>query len=481
MRHPLVISILGFLLVANGALMLTALPFSIAYGGSDLIPLLASSGISIAVGLVLWFTFRTTDVELRLREAFAIVTLGWVVVSLFGSLPFLLSGAIPDFTDAYFETMSGYSTTGASILDDVEALPHGLLYWRSMTQWIGGMGIILLSVAILPLLGVGGMQLFQAEVPGVTVDKISPRLSQTAKILWGVYGLLTVVQMVLLWIGGMTLFDAVCHSFTTVATGGFSTKNTGIAHYQSEFIQYTVIVFMFLAGASFTLHFQALRGEMKRYVTNDEFKFYLVLVIFTTLVVFSVFPSGLTSGIEEQFRASLFQVVSITTTTGFATFDYELWLPAGQLILLLLMFNGACAGSTAGGVKLVRILLLLKNSIAEITKLVHPKAVIPVRFNGKGVSQDIISEVLAFFVLYITIFVAASVLMTLVGLDILSAAGSVAATLGNVGPGIGSVGPFDNYGHIPTLGKWILTACMLIGRLEIFTVFVLFSSAFWKK
>jgi trk system potassium uptake protein TrkH len=481
MRTGLVISILGFLLVVNGILMLTALPFSLVYGGSDLQSIGMASAITILAGLALWLGFRKTDVELRMREAFAIVTLGWVVVSLFGSLPFLLSGAIPSFTDAYFETMSGYSTTGASILTNIEAMPHGLLYWRSMTQWIGGMGIILLSVAILPLLGVGGMQLFQAEVPGVTVDKISPRLSQTAKILWGVYALLTSFQLALLWYGGMSFFDSLCHSFSTVATGGFSTKNASIAHYQSPFIEYVVIVFMFLAGASFALHFQALRGNLAQYVKNNEFMFYVALVLLATVGVLAVFPAGDGLNIEERFRASLFQTVSIMTTTGYVTFDYEVWLPAGQLLLLLLMFNGACAGSTAGGMKLVRILLLLKNSIAEITKLVHPKAVIPVRFNGKSVPQGIISEVLAFFVLYITIFVAASLLMTLVGLDILSAAGSVAATLGNVGPGIGSVGPLDNYSHIPDVGKWILAACMLIGRLEIFTVLVLFSSAFWRK
>ena len=480
MRIKPVLSVLGFLIAIVGALMLTALPFSLYFGDTDVTPILHSSLITMLTGGVIWLTFRRFEGELRVREGFAIVTLGWASIALFGSLPFYLSDAIPVFTDAYFESISGLTTTGASILTDVESLPHGVLYWRSFTHWIGGMGIILLSVAILPLLGVGGMELFKAEAPGIVVDKLSPRVSGTAKILWGVYIVMTVVQTGLLWYGGMTFFDALCHSYGTVATGGYSTKNASIAYYDSPFLQYVIITFMFIAGTSFTLHFRALRGEWNSYARDNEFVFYTLTVLVASVIIMIVLPSGAAESWEERIRISLFQVVSIITTTGYVTADYELWVPMAQLTLLLLMFNGGSAGSTAGGMKIVRVMLLLKNGLVEIKRAIHPKAIMPVRFNGHSVSSGIIGEIMAFFVLYITIFVIASLAMTAVGLDLLSAIGSVASALGNVGPALGSVGPIDNYAHVSEAGKWILAFCMLVGRLEIFTVFVLFSRAFWR-
>jgi len=461
--------------------MLTALPFSLYYGDRDTQPIVLSSLITIVAGVSLWLGFRSTSDELRAREGFAIVTFGWIGASLFGCLPFLLSGAIPSFTDAYFETMSGFTTTGASILAHPEQLPHGLLYWRSFTHCIGGMGIIVLSVAILPLLGVGGMQLFMAEAPGITIDKLKPRISETARVLWGVYILLTVVESALLWYGGMSLFDALCHTFGTVATGGFSTKTESIAHYGSPFLQYVIIVFMFLAGASFTLHYRALKGDIRSYFHDDEFLFYSAMTIGCAALVAMLIPSEAVGSLEARFRASLFQVVSIATTTGFVTADYGLWLPGAQIILLVLMFIGGCAGSTAGGMKSVRILLILKNGLAEIKKLVHPKVILPVRFKGRGVSSDVISEILGFFGLYMTLFIVASIFVAATGLDLLSAAGAVAATLGNVGPGFGSVGAVENYAHVSMVGKWVLSFCMLAGRLEVFTVLVLFSSTIWKR
>ena len=476
-----VLAVLGFILVIVGILMGAALPFSYWFGGEDALAIIVSLAITLAAGSTLWFIGREQRHDVGKREGFAIVAFGWVVASLFGCLPFIFSGVIPSFTDAFFETMSGFTTTGATILPNIEAVPSGVLFWRSLTQWIGGMGIILLSVAILPLLGVGGMQLFNAEVPGLTVEKLTPRISQTARILWMVYALFTALEAGLLMIGGMSLFDALCHSFTTLSTGGFSTKNASIAHFQSPFIQYVIIIFMFLAATNFTLHYRALKGDVKRYFHNDEFVFYILLVLGVVLVVSIGIASDYLPGVEEKFRSVLFQVVSITTTTGFITADYQLWAPAVQLIFLLMMFHGGSAGSTAGGIKLARILLMVKNGFNEIKRLVHPKAVIPVRFNGRAVEQEIITEVLAFFGLFISLFVFMTIVMAALGMDIKSAAGAVAATLGNIGPGFGSVGPVDTYAHVPVLGKWVLSFCMLTGRLELFTILVLFSPVFWKR
>ncbi|MBM4168072.1 MAG: TrkH family potassium uptake protein [Ignavibacteria bacterium] len=481
MRIRSVLSVLGFILVVVGLLMLCVLPISLSYDGEDAYALAVSGLLTVGVGAVGWYVNRKKSGELGAREGFMIVGLGWVVASLFGCLPFLITGAIPSFTDAYFEVVSGFTTTGATILTNVEALPEGLLFWRSLTQWIGGLGIILLSIAILPILGVGGMQLFQAEVPGISVEKLAPRISQTARILWMVYVLLTVVQMALLVGGGMTLFDAACHSFTTVSTGGFSTKNASIAHYQSSYIEQVIIVFMFLAGTSFALHYRALRGEWRSYVRDNEFTFYAVLVVLASLLVFLAIPFGERDELGKVVQAAVFQTVSILTTTGFVTADYELWFPAAQWILLMLMFAGACTGSTAGGIKLVRILVLLKNGINQLKMLIHPRAILPVRHNGKSLDQEIIIDILTFFILFVLIFIVASLAMTALGMDIVSSAGAVAASLGNIGPGLGSVGAVDNYAHVPMIGKWILVFCMLTGRLEIFTIIVLLTPAFWRR
>jgi trk system potassium uptake protein TrkH len=481
MRFSAILSVLGVILAAVGSLMLFAVPFSLYYGGTDLQAILLSSLISVLVGFFLWFFFRVGETELRVREGFAIVTIGWVVVSVFGSLPFLLSGTIPSFTDAYFETMSGFTTTGATILTDIEVLPKGILFWRSLTQWIGGLGIILLSVAILPFLGVGGMQLFQAEVPGLTVEKLTPRISQTARILWLIYLGLTIAETALLMLGGLSLYDAINHALTTLSTGGFSTKNASIAHFQSAYVDSVIILFMFLAGANFALHYRALRGDLRSYFKNNEFVLYAILITLVTLIVLMGISSDVMGGAGDRVRAALFQVVSITTTTGFITADYELWVPAVQLILLLMMFNGGSAGSTAGGIKIVRILVLLRTGLNQMKALIHPKAVFPVRLNGRAVDQEIIIDILGFLMIYITIFVAATIVMAALGMDLVSSAGAVAATLGNIGPGLGSVGAIDNYAHVPLTGKWVLSFLMLTGRLELFTVLLLLTPAFWKR
>lgn len=481
MNVKLIISILGIIVFFIGVAMLLAIPFSIYYSDGSLFSLLGSSIFCIVVGLLTWFLLKTPAIEVNTREAFAIVTFAWFAMSVFGSIPFIVSGKIPSFTDAFFETVSGFTTTGASILTNIEALPKGLLFWRSMTQWLGGMGIILLSLAILPILGVGGMQLFKAESPGPTVDKIKPRIGETAKVLWQVYVLLTFVQTLLLILGGMNLFDALAHSFTTMATGGFSTKNLSIAHYNSAYIDIVITVFMFIAGANFALHYRALKGDIREYFKNNEFVFYL------SIVLISIFISTLLLTISHNYnslstaiRYAAFQIVSIITTTGYSTADYEIWPYAIQFILLILMFIGGCAGSTGGGIKNMRILILLKNGNAELRKLIHPKAIVPIRYNDKTVPQDIINNILAFFVLFVTTFVVATIIMTTLGMDIISAMGAVIACLSNIGPGLGSVGPVDNYSHIHLAGKWILSFCMIIGRLELFTALVIFTKVYWK-
>jgi trk system potassium uptake protein len=482
MNFKLIANIIGFLLILTGGFMLTGIPFSIYYNSGDHFSLIISGIITSFIGFLLWLFTRKNEVkEIKKRDGYLIVTLGWLMMSLFGTLPFIVHGAIPNFSDAFFETMSGFTTTGASILSDIESIPHGLLYWRALTHWIGGMGIILLSVAIIPLLGVGGMQLYQAEVAGPTKNKLHPRIQDTARRLWGIYVILTLLQVVLLIFGGMSLFDAVCHSFATIASGGFSTKNTSIAHFNSPFIEYIIIVFMFIAGTNFTLHYFALHGKINSYWKDSEFRFYFIFVLIIVLSSALYLHLNNLQSLESSFRDSAFSIVSILSSTGFATVDYELWAPFFSLFFLILLMFGACAGSTSGGIKILRYQLLLKNSLLELRRLIHPSAVLPVRHNDKAVPQEIISKVSAFVLIYLAIFVVGSLLMAILGLEILSAMGAVAACMANIGPGLGTTGPVSNYGHLPEIGKWILSFLMLLGRLEIYTVLLIFTPAFWKK
>lgn len=480
MHIKLVINILGFLLLFLAGTMLLPIPFSIYYGDGDFLPFIISAAITFLVGFLAFkLTRRTRDV--RAREGFAIVTLGWTFFSLFGCLPFLISGEISSLTDAFFETMSGFTTTGATILNDIENLPHGLLFWRSLTHWLGGMGIIVLSLAILPFLGVGGMQLFKAEVPGPVPDKLTPRVTETAKILWGVYVLISGLETILLMFGGMSLFDALCHTFGTMATGGFSTKNASIGYYDNAYIQYVIIFFMLAAGTNFSLHFRFFRRDVNAYHRNKEFRFYIGLVIGAILFIgFDTFTNHYPD-FEVAFRNTLFQVVSILTTTGYGTADYEQWSFSSQFILFLYMFIGGCAGSTGGGMKVIRLYILIQFVRMEVKRLLHPSAVIPLRVGDHVVPREIVTHVIGFLGLMAGLFCIGVLLMTLFGLDLVSALGAIAATLGNIGPGLGSVGPTDNYAHIPVIGKWILTFFMLAGRLEIYTVLILFAPSFWRK
>lgn len=481
-NYRVIINVIGLLLMLNGAFMLLCIPFSLYFGDGDIYPILLSGTITIISGNISWLvTKNSQNKDLRKKDGYLIVVLGWLSMSFFGSLPYLISGAIPDLTNAFFETISGYTTTGATILTDIESVHKGILFWRSLTQWIGGMGIIVLAVAILPILGIGGMQLFVAEAPGISPDKLQPRIKETAKRLWLIYVLLTFVETLLLWIGGMSFFDAINHGLTTMATGGFSTKNGSIAHFDSPFIQYVITLFMFLAGTNFTITYFALHKKFHKIAQNEEFRFYatfcLIFSIVTSLTIYLVSPSE----IEESFRQGLFQVVSIITTTGYITADYTSWTPFITVLFFVLMFFGASAGSTAGGVKIVRHIILLKNSILELKRQLHPSAIIPVRFNKKAVPRDITFNILAFIMIYIAIFALGSVIMAALGVDFETAIGSVATSLGNIGPGIGTVGPVDNFAHIPATGKWFLSFLMLLGRLELFTVLMLLTPYFWRK
>lgn len=481
MNSKIIFRALGFLLLVEGAAMFLTSLISVLYNEHDFAAFLISSGINIVIGLALVYFSRDARHDIGRREGYVIVTSVWVVFSIFGSLPYVISGAIPNFTNAFFETISGFSTTGSTIIADIESMPHGVLFWRSMTQWLGGMGIIVLSLAILPVFGIGGMQLFMAEVPGPTPDRISPRIRQTAKALWGIYLMFTLSEIILLWIAGMGLFDAVCHSFATMSTGGFSTKQASVAYWSSPAIQYIVVLFMFLAGTNFALAYMAINGKFKTAIKDEEFKYYGLFILVFTLVIFIGLQITGGSGIEQTFRDSLFQVVTVITTTGFITSDYLTWAPMLTIVLFGLFFFGASAGSTSGSIKIMRIVLLMKNSYHELRRIVHPNAVIPVKFNNQIVEPKIITNVLAFFVLYVVIFGISTAIFSFMEPDLNSAMGAVATSLGNIGPGLGNVGPVENFLHITPGGKWFLSFLMLLGRLELFTVLVLFTPSFWKE
>lgn len=481
MNIKIILRVLGFLVLIEGVALLISLFVSLLNDGSDKWAFLFSSGINLVSGLLLILFTRNAKKIIGKREGFVIVSLVWVVCSFFGSLPYILSGVLPEMHDAFFETMSGFTTTGSSVIDNVDVLPHGILFWRSLTQWLGGMGIIVLSLAILPVFGIGGMQLFAAEVPGPNPDKLSPKIKQTARTLWVIYFVFTVILILLLWIGGMSLFDSICHSFTTLATGGFSTKTASIAYWPSPYIQYVLIIFMFLAGTNFTLSYLIMKGKFKKVFNDEEFRYYAYIVIGFTVVIFGGLLLTSQLGVEKAFRDALFQVVTIITTTGFATTDYLLWKPVLVIFLFMLFFFGGSTGSTGGSVKIMRIILLFKNSYYELKRMIHPQAVIPVRFNNHTVDSKIINNILAFFILYLFSFALGTILMMIMEPDLATSMGAVATCLGNIGPGLGKVGPMFTFSYLEPAAKWLLSFLMLIGRLELFTILILFSPAFWKN
>jgi trk system potassium uptake protein TrkH len=415
------------------------------------------------------------------REGMGIVALGWTAAGFFGALPYYWGNLFGSFTDAVFESLSGFTTTGASVLTNIEGVCRGLLFWRSLTHWLGGMGIIVLSLAILPLLGIGGMQLYKAEVPGPVPDKLKPRIKDTAMVLWKVYVVFSVAQTVLLMIGGMDLFEALCHTFGTMATGGFSTMNASIAGYDSAYFDWVIIVFMLFAGINFSLHYQFLKGDSLAFWRNSEFRFFIGTVLFFCIIVTANIYESVYASLDQALRFGVFQVLSIITTTGYATADYELWPALSQVILIFCMFLGACAGSTGGGMKCMRIMLLCKHSYNQLFSLIHPRAVTQVKLGGRPISDEVLHSIWGYFMLYLGLFFLCAFLLAALGVDVVTSFAAVIATIGNIGPGIGMVGPTDNYAQIPLFGKWILILCMLLGRLEIYTILILFVPEFWRK
>ncbi|GAB6176793.1 TrkH family potassium uptake protein [Desulfobaculum senezii] len=482
MRWRYTLHIVGAILLSVGVSMLFALGFSLYYDDAGTLPLMKAISVAATCGAGLFYLFRDTEAApMNHREGMAIVALGWLAAGFVGALPFWFGDMLPTFTDCLFESISGFTTTGASVLSNIEAVPRGLLMWRSLTHWLGGMGIIVLSLAILPFLGVGGMQLYKAEVPGPVPDKLKPRIKDTASLLWKVYVLFTVVEAVLLLLGGMDMFESLCHTFGTMATGGFSTRNTSIAAYDSVYFDVVITVFMLLAGVNFSLHYQLLRGRPLLMWRDPEFRFFMgIFGVFTLVSTFSVWGVNYES-FWESLRYTSFQVASIVTTTGYATADYEIWTPLPQALLFTLMFLGGCAGSTGGGIKCMRVLLLFKHAYNELYRLIHPRAVTRVKLGGKNVPPEVMNSITGFFLLFLGLFILSSFYLAAMGVDIVTAFSSVVACIGNIGPGLGGVGPTDNYAEIPQLGKWLLVFCMLLGRLEIYTVIILFVPEFWRK
>lgn len=474
--------VVGWLILSFGMTMALPLAAGMIYHDGSVRPFLWAMGITMASGFGLLLLFRETSAaRISQREGMAIVAVGWTAIGFYGALPFYLAGSQWHFVDALFESVSGFSTTGASILTDIEALSKGLLLWRSFIQWLGGMGIIVLSIAILPFLGVGGMQLYKAEVPSPVPDKLKPRIRDTAMMLWKVYALFTAAEMIFLMLGGMDFFNALCHALTTLPTGGFSTQNSSIAQYDNLYFDVVITIFMILAGINFSLHYQFIRGRPLAFWKDPECRFFLGSVLLFTVIISWDCLGTVYQSVGEAIRYAAFQVASIITTTGFATYDYEQWPAMSQLILLLCMFLGASAGSTGGGMKCLRIMLCFKYCYKELFSLIHPRAVTTIKLGGRTVSDDVMRSVLGFLALYMGLFGISTILLAAVGVDFVTAFSAVAASIGNIGPGFGMVGPVENYAHIPCPGKWLLIWCMLLGRLEIYTMLILLVPEFWRK
>ncbi|VDB00100.1 Trk potassium uptake system protein TrkH [Olavius algarvensis spirochete endosymbiont] len=445
-------------------------------------------GITIVCTVVfcslLWWLTRSKNGlrhQLRTREGFLMVTASWIAVSAVGAIPFVLSGAITSYTDAFFETISGFTTTGASVLTAIETAPKSILFWRSLTHWLGGMGIVVLTVAILPFLGVGGVQLVRAESPGPTLDKIAPRITQTAKILWFLYLGFTVLETVLLMAGGMNLFDALTHTFGTLATGGFSTRDASVGAYNSGFIDWVIIAFMIIAGTNFALFYKLSRGNLRDIFRNTEFKTY-VLVIISSVLIITLVLLKVYGDFGKSLRYAGFQAVSIITTTGFATADFDMWPMAAKGVLLLLMFVGGCSGSTGGGPKVIRVVTLVKLALKEMRYMSRPRGIFRVHINGEPIKKNFLYSVSGFFVLYLLCLLFVTVVVSIFGAgDITTAFSTALVTVGNIGPGFASIGPTMNYAFYPPFVKWVLSVAMLAGRLEVYTVLILLTPSFWRR
>lgn len=476
-----VIRIIGILLLLETIMLLVCAGVSLYYQDEDLIDFCISAGITAGTGILMALWGKNGKRQLTRRDGYVLVSFTWIAFSILGTFPFYISGYIPSITNAFFETMSGFSSTGATILDDIEALPHGLLFWRSMMQWIGGLGIIMFTIAVLPIFGVNGLQVFAAEASGPTHDKVHPRIGVTAKWIWSIYAGITGILVVLLMLGGMDWFDSVCHAFTAISTGGFSTKQASIAYYNSPYIEYVLSVFMFISGINFMLLLLFFNRKFKKAIHDAELKWYFWSVVLFTAAIAVILYYTQPMGVEEAFRQSLFQVISLHTSTGFATNDYMLWPAVTWGLLTIIMLMGACAGSTSGGLKCIRMVILAKIARNEFKHILHPNAILPVRLNKQVVPPSVQSTVLAFCFIYAAISIVSVLIMMSLGIDFLESVGCVVSSISNMGPGLGDTGPAFSWNALPDLAKWLMSFLMLLGRLELFTVLLLFTPEFWTK
>ena len=480
-NSKIILRIIGFLLLIEAAMLVFCSIISLIYAGDDLLSFIYSACACIGGGSLLLLIGRDAKKNLGRRDGYIIVTVSWLIFSLFGMLPFVISGYIPSITDAFFETMSGSSSTGATILNNIESLPHGLLFWRSMTQWIGGLGIVFFTIAVLPIFGVGGVQVFAAEASGMAHDKVYPRIGITAKWIWSIYVGMTGTLAALLMLGGMSLFDSICHAFTTTSTGGFSTKQDSIAYFDSPYIEYVITLFMFLSGINFSLLLFAVTGRFKKFFQNAELKWFSISVIaLTVFIAIGLYWTRPMDG-EEAFRKSIFQVVPLDTSTGYATANYMTWPSLLWGLIDVIMLMGACAGSTTGGIKCIRLLIVSKLTRNEFKHITHPNAVLPVRVNSQVISPSLRSTILAFLFLYGLVIIVSTLILMGLGMEMMESLGCCISSLGNMGPSLGKYGPDSSWSTIPAVGKWLLSFLMLMGRLEIFTVLLLFTSNFWKR
>ena len=479
MNYGIIFKVLGHLLIIIALGMIAPLLISFYNGENDFVPFLVTIILTLVVGYVL-SKVKIGKRKIKAKEGLVIVTLGWVLASLFGALPIYLSNSVPTFTDAFFETVSGFTTTGATIIDNIEILPRGILFWRSFTHWVGGMGILVVAVAILPIMGAGGLHVFRAESPGPITDKITPRIKDTAKLLYVTYIIITLAEIILLMLGGMSIYEAAIHTFGTVGTGGFSTRNSSIGAFNSPYIFIVISIFMIMSGANFSLYYDLYKGKWKEVFKNSELRLYLGIIVTAVVLITINMNFAHYHNIWESFMHSLFQTSSIITTTGYTTANFDTWTPFSKGILYLLMFVGGSAGSTGGSIKVVRILVLFKLILREIQKIFHPRAVVAVKIGNKAIPNDVLNSIASFFFLYMILFGLGTLVISLEGLDLISSSSAVAATLGNIGPGFGAVGATNTYSGFSVFSKWLLSFFMLAGRLELFTVIALFSPKFWK-